>query len=364
MQQTNTRRRMRFLAVSLSLVLAMSFLGACGNKKAATDDKAVATYKGGTITQSEFDTFVGVNVIMDSTGQVSGMLAEPQYKEYIQEQLLKQQVVWEILDAKTSDANRKEGEKQAEELDKQIKGMEAAQKESFEKAMKDNKVTVKDLKRYVTVSTGISKEMESKVTEQEIKAVYDEHLKTNPNFYDVVNVRHILIGVHAEADEAKGTVKRTKEEALKIANDVKAKLDAGGDFAALAKEFSEDGNKDTGGLYADQQIGTSSFVEPFLKKMTELEINKISEPVETDFGYHVMRVDSRKTLKLDDVKASIKSEKSQTNLSSFVEKDFLTYDYVSLLPKASPSPSAAASPAASADVAASPAASVSPEAKK
>lgn len=380
MQQINNQRRMRFLAVIMVLVLALSVLSACGKKKdseasaspgASTVDPIasikpadnVATYKDGAVTKKEFETFVGVNIIMDSTGQVSGMLGMPEYRDYMRENLLKQLVVWKVLEAQTSEANKKEGEKQAEELQKQVDGMKGDQKKNFEAAIKEAKVKVADLKNYVAISTAISMDFEGKVSDADAQAAYDNNVKTNPNFYDVVDVRHILVGINEKDDEASGKKKRTKEEALERAKEVKAKLEAGGDFAELAKEYSEDGNKDSGGLYAAQQVGTSSFVEPFLKAMTELEINKISEPVETQFGYHVMRVDSRKTLTFDETKSALKSEQAQSKLSDFVEKDFPAYNFVSLLPKTEPSPSPSTAPSASTSPEASPAPSASPESK-
>jgi foldase protein PrsA len=362
---------MRFLAVFMVMVLALSVLSACGKKKtdeaeaSATPKDAyaslkssdkVATYKDGSITKKELDTFIGVNIIMDSTGQVSGMLGMDEYKDYMRENLLKQLVVWKVLEKETSDANKKEGDKQAEELQKQVDGMKGDQKKNFESALKEANVKVADLKNYVAISTAISMDFEAKVTDADAQAAYDNNVKTNPNFYEVVDVRHILVGINEKDDEASGKVKRTKEEALARAKEVKAKLDAGGDFAELAKTYSEDGNKDSGGLYAAQQIGTSSFVEPFLKAMTELEVNKISEPVETQFGYHVMRVDSRKTLTFDETKAALKSEKAQSKLSDFVEKDFPAYNFVSSLPKTAPSPSPSTAPSTA------PSGSTSPEA--
>ncbi|WP_058300459.1 peptidylprolyl isomerase [Gorillibacterium timonense] len=363
MQQTNKRNWTKALAVCLALVLAVS-LSACGKKDGSKaegkdDSKVVATYKDGEITQKEFDTFLGVNQVMDSTGQVAQMLASEELKSYIQDQFLQQLAVWKVLDAKTTDENRKEGDKKADELEKQINDMEAESKTSFEAALKESKITVADLKKYVSMTYSIVHQMEQSLTDKDIQEAYDANVKTNANFYDVVNVRHILI-VTKETDSTTGESKekRTKEEALKLAKEVKAKLDAGGDFAALAKEYSEDpGSKDNGGLYENQQIGTSQFVAPFLKAMTEQEVGKVSDPVETDFGYHLIKVDSRKTLSFADEKESLRSEKAQTKLSEFVQNDFPSYEFKSNLPQPSVAPSA--SPAATGETSpvASPAAS-------
>ena len=79
---------------------------------------------------------------------------------------------------------------------------------------------------------------------------------------------------------------------MKIAKEVKTKLDAGEDFAKVAKEYSEDpGSADNGGLYENTPV--SNWVEAFKEAAKTLPINKISDPVETEYGYHVMKVESR-----------------------------------------------------------------------
>jgi foldase protein PrsA len=94
-------------------------------------------------------------------------------------------------------------------------------------------------------------------------------------------------------------------------------LDKGEDFATLVKQYSNDGqpNIDNGGLYADANV--SEWVPEFKEAAMTLPLNKISDPVETQFGYHIIRVESRteKTLadlteeQKDALKRSVASEK-------------------------------------------------------
>jgi peptidyl-prolyl cis-trans isomerase D len=85
-----------------------------------------------------------------------------------------------------------------------------------------------------------------------------------------VKVRHILV----------------KDE--KKAKEVLAKVKAGGDFAALAKEFSEDpGSKDNGGIYPNVTRG--QMVPEFEKATFGLAPNQISDLVKTQFGYHIVQ---------------------------------------------------------------------------
>jgi len=92
---------------------------------------------------------------------------------------------------------------------------------------------------------------------------------------------HILVKVTAAVPEA---------AALKKAQDLRAQLVAGKDFATLARQYSEDtGSAANGGDlgWADR----SAYVKPFADALYALRAGEISEPVRTQFGYHLIRLD-------------------------------------------------------------------------
>ncbi|MDO8468982.1 MAG: protein translocase subunit SecD [Candidatus Peribacter sp.] len=99
---------------------------------------------------------------------------------------------------------------------------------------------------------------------------------------------HILLsfkGASAVSDK----VTRSKEEALTLAKDIKSQLDKGADFATLAKKYSDDGSGKSGG-----SLGTfvrGAMVAPFEQAAFALTQDGISEPVESQFGYHIIRAD-------------------------------------------------------------------------
>ncbi len=89
-------------------------------------------------------------------------------------------------------------------------------------------------------------------------------------------------------DDFKKADPRTMDEAKKLADQVHAKLAAGGDFAALAKQYSDDpGSKDKGGEYDFTERGV--WVRPFEKMAFRLKKDELSKPFRTTFGWHIMQ---------------------------------------------------------------------------
>ena len=118
------------------------------------------------------------------------------------------------------------------------------------------------------------KNIKGAIKDADAKAFYDEQVKgMKPE--EEVKASHILI-----KDEAK-------------AKEVAAKLAKGGDFAALAKEFSEDpGSKENGGDLG--YFGKGQMVPEFETVAFGLEKGKTSGLVKSNFGYHIIRLDDKR----------------------------------------------------------------------
>ncbi len=96
--------------------------------------------------------------------------------------------------------------------------------------------------------------------------------------------------------------------------DLLARARAGEDFAELAKTYTDDpGSKNTGGLYSD--FGRGKMVPPFEEAAFSVPIGEISDIVETDYGYHILKIVERKkeSRPLEEIRpeleAQFKSEK-------------------------------------------------------
>ncbi len=109
-----------------------------------------------------------------------------------------------------------------------------------------------------------------------------------------LTARHILLTFDQTQPVA-------RERAMEVARQLRERIIAGGDFAALAAEFSQDpGTANQGG-----SLGTFTrerMVAAFSDAAFALAPGEVSEPVETMFGIHLIRVDGREVPKFEDVK--------------------------------------------------------------
>jgi peptidyl-prolyl cis-trans isomerase NIMA-interacting 1 len=101
-----------------------------------------------------------------------------------------------------------------------------------------------------------------------------------------IAVKHILVR-HAFVKKADGAVKRTREEACLRAAEARDKIRAGAEFGAAVREYSEEpGAASRGGSIGS--VERSDLVAPFADAAFELDVNQLSDVVETDFGFHVI----------------------------------------------------------------------------
>ena len=120
----------------------------------------------------------------------------------------------------------------------------------------------------------VAAEVAAKITEQEIRARYDQEVANTPPVNEV-HARHVLV--------------KTKEEATAIIK----QLDGGAKFEDIAKEKSSDGSAGQGGDLG--WFGPGQMVPEFEKAAFALEVGSYTkEPVQTQFGWHVIKVEDKR----------------------------------------------------------------------
>lgn len=159
------------------------------------------------------------------------------------------------------------------------------------------------------------------VTDEEIQNYYNEFADEYRE-PERVRARHILIRVQSNAKP------EDKEKARQKAADVLAQLGKGASFEALATQYSED-------KASAQQGGDLGFfprgqmVKPFEEAAFQLEPGKISDLVESPFGYHIIKVEEKKpegVRPLEEVKETIRKTLFDTQAAEMVKREaFRTY---------------------------------------
>jgi peptidyl-prolyl cis-trans isomerase C len=190
-----------------------------------------------------------------------------------------------------------------------------------------------EIRRSLAIGALIRKEFEEKtlVSEAESKQYYTDH----PEAFrqpEQIRASHILVKVEEGSDDV------VKAEAKKRAEALLARVKKGEDFAALAKEASECPSAAQGGDLGFFSRGR--MVPAFEASAFTLEPGQTSGLVETEFGYHILKLMEKKpesVMSFDEVRpkleAHMKEKKTETALADFL-KDKRTKARIDILPEA------------------------------
>lgn len=165
----------------------------------------------------------------------------------------------------------------------------------------ETRLTIENETRAIRAGAAIDEIMAVEITEDEINAAYrSEYVEKDPGMQ--YSAAHILVETEAQA------------QAL-----IKELAD-GADFATLASEHSTGPSGPNGGELG--WFGKGVMVEPFYNAVVELEVGEVSEPVQTQFGFHVIKLlDTRSETvpPLADVREQLVNELRSERFKSHVE---------------------------------------------
>ncbi|UCG50311.1 MAG: peptidyl-prolyl cis-trans isomerase [Phycisphaerales bacterium] len=155
--------------------------------------------------------------------------------------------------------------------------------------------------------------------DQDAKKYYDENLKryTSP---EQVRASHILIT--PDKSDPNTDPNQAKAKALAKTRDLLKQINEGADFAELAKANSKDPGSASRGGDLDY-FPRGKMVAPFDKAAFELEVGKISDIVETNYGYHIIKVTDHKeagVTPFEEVSDGIIEELTQRKKSEFAKE--------------------------------------------
>ncbi|TKH73437.1 foldase [Bacillus cereus] len=189
------------------------------------------------------------------------------------------------------------------EIDDEIKRLKSEFGNSFNDFLSQNGVNneeqLKDVIKLDKLKQKLALE-HLKIQDKDLKTLYEQK---KPE----MRVSHILV-----SDET-------------LAKDIKSKIDSGEDFGSLAKEFSQDiATKEKGGDIGYFKEG--DMVQAFQDAARKLKVGEVSQPVKTDFGYHVIKLlDEKKLPSFEQMKSQLQSElisnkMDQTKINAEIQK--------------------------------------------
>lgn len=190
--------------------------------------------------------------------------------------------------------------------------------EEYRKGLKDQGISEKELRdlirRNIVIENYIEKMVASKVTvsEADTKAYYDKNPETF-TLPEQVRASHILITVDAKASDAEKKQARAKIE------DLLKQIKGGADFAKLAEQHSGCPSSKQGGDLG--YFSKGQMVKPFEDTAWGMKIGEISGVVETNFGYHLIKVTGRQAsakIPYESIKARIEGNLKQQKISEGV----------------------------------------------
>jgi len=261
---------------------------ASSNAASKTDDGMAAKVNGVGIKAVTLDTAVS-NFIENQ--KMFGTAVKDEDKDKLRKDILNELISAELLYQASQKAGLGDLTK---EVDSQVESIKKGfgSEDEFQKVLKDKGINVKDLKedvkKGVYINAYLQKDVFTKlppVSEEDKRKEYEAN-KDKLNVPDEVRASHILIKVDEKATPEE------KQKAREKIDSIRAKVMSGEDFAKLAKENSEDGSAQNGGDLSYFRRG--EMVKPFEDAAFGMEKDQLSPVVETQFGYHIIKVTDKK----------------------------------------------------------------------
>ncbi len=325
--------------ILLFIAICVALAGSFTPQRAWAKDEIVAIVNDKVITQSDLEKFLGPVYAqyqqMYKGEELRTKLNDARQKgveRIVEEQLIQQEMDKTIAkstseDSKMSDKEKQYYKKVADHLTK-IKSAEIEEiinevktrfdsNEEFEKALKDQNVTIADLKEKYRKQLMLKRFVDMEVTSrvnvppQEVNEYYATHAK-EIMFPEGVKIRHIFIAITKERDRRASKL---------LAQTVYEKLKKHEDFAALATQYSNAPNAQDGGEMG--VIYKGQFGKEFDKEIFSLKAGELSDIVADGTGYHIFLLEERVAPRMPDIKevyAKIRNDLFQKKIAAQYEE--------------------------------------------
>jgi peptidyl-prolyl cis-trans isomerase C len=308
-------------ASNATIKKATASTGAATTKTTATNPGKVASVNGTVISQVQFDSALAYQQEIAALNRMT--ITDEQMPE-LKYQLVQNLIGTELLYQESQKSGIKVEEKEINEsYEAQKQKAQFKTDAEFEEALKKSKKSMTSYRAEIKQGLAIDHFVKTKFTDKttvsdsEAKKYYDD----NPSYFQQpaqVRASHIMIKIDSKADQAK------KDEARKKIEQALKRVKAGEDFAAVAKEASEDANSKANGgdlNYFSKGQTPKSFEDAAFA----LKTGEISDIVTTDTGYHIIKATDKKDAKKisyeeakNDIISNLKSSKVNSAVNKYI----------------------------------------------
>jgi peptidyl-prolyl cis-trans isomerase C len=310
-------KRKSFWALALVLILNSVINPAFGGQNKSPHQKA-AIVNGTVITQEELD--MEMNFWIPTMGKIPDDGQLPIFQKKILERLIKRELLYQDAVKRGIKIEDKAVDDRMETMKKQNFTGEA----DYHKMLTERSITEAYIRSQLKKSMAIQKLRDiivgegPSISENEIRSYYDQHPQAFKQS-EKVRVSQIRIKTDPHADKSEIS------EARKRIEDIQNKLNNGESFEALAREFSEDPSKIRDGDLG--YIGRGRMAIPIEQAAFSMKAGEISGIVETDFGFHIIKVTDKtdeKMVPYENAKKRITQrliqEKKQKEMNKYIAK--------------------------------------------
>ncbi len=313
----------KIVTAVMATVLSIGMVG-CSSKPSA--DEVVAKVNGKDISARDYELNLAIykNSVESMYGpsiweqEISeGVKYKDDFKEAMLQQVIDMEAIYQEAEKKKLLPSKEEVDKSVDELKKIMEEDAEFKKQMDNIGIDDAFIRKQQEQELVLQNFRADFDKNTKVTDEEMKKFYDENKETY--YRDEVKASHILIST---VDEKGAPLSdKDKEAAKKKAEDILKKAKSGEEFSELAKENSQDpGSAAQGGDLGF--FGKGKMVPEFEKAAFALKPGEISEIVESEFGYHIIKSFERveEQTPFEDVKDEIKSTILSNKYVEAIEK--------------------------------------------